>query len=96
MAGFSIDMGVPEMDALWTDLLAKQAAGNLNGGELRLLKKLQKTLPLLAANPRHPGLASHEIEPLSKRFGVKAGSPISKTARRRRVACSGCMGRESA
>jgi len=71
MAGFSIDMGVPEMDALWTGLLAKQAAGNLGGGELRLLKKLQKTLPLLAANPRHPGLASHEIESLSRRFGAK-------------------------
>ena len=27
MAGFSIEMGVPEMAALWADLLAKQASG---------------------------------------------------------------------
>ena len=63
-------MGVPEMEALWKDLVAKEEAENLDGDERQLLKKLQKTFPLLAANPRHPGLASHEIEPLSARFGT--------------------------
>lgn len=71
MAGFAIEMGVPEMEALWKDLVAKEEAENLDGDERQLLKKLQKTFPLLAANPRHPGLASHEIEPLSARFGQK-------------------------
>ena len=71
MAGFSIEMGVPEMDALWEDLVAKEAADNLDGEERQLLKKLQKTLALLAANPRHPGLASHEIAALSASCGQK-------------------------
>jgi len=26
---------------------------------------------LLSNNPRHPGLQSHEIEPLSRRYGLK-------------------------
>lgn len=71
MPGFTIEMGVPEMEALWLDLLAKHAAGTLDGGERRLLRKLQKALPLLAANPRHPGLNSHEITALSARLGAK-------------------------
>jgi hypothetical protein len=70
-AAFVIDMGVPEMDALWKDLLAKYSAGTLSGDDRQLLKKLQKTLHLLAANPRRPGLASHEIDALTRRFGVK-------------------------
>ena len=41
-------MGVPEMEALWEDLVAKEAAENLDGDERQLLKKLQKTLALLA------------------------------------------------
>ena len=71
MGGFSIKWGIPEMESLWNDLLAKYSAGNLDGDERRLLKKLRKTVPLLAANPKHPGLASHEISDLSARFGQK-------------------------
>lgn len=71
MAGFSIEMGVPEMEALWAGLMARESKGTLAGDERQLLKKLQKTLPLLAANPRHPGLNSHEIADLSARFGTK-------------------------
>jgi len=36
-----------------------------------LLKKLRKTVLLLAENPGHPGLASHEISDLTKRYGPK-------------------------
>ena len=59
------------MRALRQALQAKFEDGTLDGQDRLLFRKLQKTVLLLAANPRHPGLASHEIEPLSKRFGVK-------------------------
>ena len=68
---FSIEMGVPEMEARWTNLLEKFEAGTLGDDETRLLKKLRKTVLLLADNPGHPGLASHEISDLTKRYGVK-------------------------
>jgi hypothetical protein len=36
-----------------------------------LFSKLVKSLGLLAANPRHPGLQSHEIRTLTQRYGFK-------------------------
>ncbi len=68
---FSIEMGLPEMDRLWRGLLGKFEAGTLDGDETRLLKKLRKTVLLLAENPGHPSLASHEISDLTKRYGTK-------------------------
>lgn len=68
---FSIEWGAPEMAALWMGLLAKFEAKTLDGDETRLLKKLRKTVLLLAPNPAHPGLRSHEIDVLSKRYGEK-------------------------
>ncbi len=68
---FSIEMGLPEMGALWTGLLEKLEAGTLDRDETRLLKKLRKAVLLLAENPAHPSLASHEISDLSKRYGMK-------------------------
>jgi hypothetical protein len=59
------------MLALRRDLQARFEAGTLDGDDRLLFRKLQKTVLLLAANPRHPGLASHEIDALTKRFGVK-------------------------
>src|SRR5690349_7742328 len=69
--GFSIEWGLPEMADLWADLLEKFGTGTLDGDEKQLLKKLRKTVLLLAANPGHPGLATHEISDLTKRYGVK-------------------------
>lgn len=71
MARFSIEWGVPEMWALRQDLQTKFEADSLDGDERRLFKKLQKCVLLLAENPGHPGLASHEISDLTKRYGVK-------------------------
>jgi hypothetical protein len=68
---YSVEMGLPEMDVLWRRLIARQEAGTMDGDETALFKKLRKTVLLLAANPRHPGLATHEIEPLSKRYGLR-------------------------
>ena len=71
MAKFAIEWGVPEMEELWADLSGKADADTLDGDELRLFKKLVKTVSFIAENPGHPGLASHEISDLTKRYGVK-------------------------
>jgi len=55
MAKFSIEWGVPEMKAMREELQAKYDAEALDGDERVLLKKLQKTVLLLAENPAHPG-----------------------------------------
>lgn len=59
------------MEARWTDLCAKAAAGKLAVDEKQLHQKWGKAMAYLAANPRHPGLNSHEIELLSRRYGQK-------------------------
>lgn len=68
---FKIRLGVPEMEALWTDLSAKSKSGILVGSEAKLHKKWGKAMSLLSGNPRHPGLNSHEIDPLTRRYGLK-------------------------
>lgn len=68
---FQIRMGVPEMEAHWNDLSTRKLAGMLDREEEKYFKKLVKTLGLLAANPRHPGLNSHEIDDLTKKHGIK-------------------------
>lgn len=68
---FVIRRGLPEVDALWTGLDAKLAAGTLGGDERDLLRKLVKAASQLGANPRHPGLNSHEITALTQRYGQK-------------------------
>jgi hypothetical protein len=66
-----IRMGVPEMKALWESLYAKSDDGTLTKTEAKLFKKWTKALRFLRQNPRHPGLASHEIDALSRRYGEK-------------------------
>jgi len=68
---YSIRMGVPEMDALWNDLAGKAKLNTLCGEDKRLFKNLTKALDHLRNNPRHPGLETHDIDALSRRFGVK-------------------------
>ena len=68
---FIIRLGIPEMAAQWERLCAKASAGELGVDEGRLYKKWGKAMALLAENPRHPGLQSHEIDPLSRRYGEK-------------------------
>ena len=64
-------MGVPEMEALWSRLISRTASGKLGVEDGKLYKKWGKAMNLLSVNPRHPGLQSHEIDPLTKRYGVK-------------------------
>jgi hypothetical protein len=68
---FAIRMGIPEMEAFWADLSARKLRNALGKEEEKFFKKLVKTLGLLQENPSHNGLRSHEIEPLTRRFGFK-------------------------
>ncbi|SMO44290.1 hypothetical protein [Gracilimonas mengyeensis] len=68
---FTIRFGVPEMESFWNDLKEKKTSGKISKGENLLFKQLAKTIKFLAADPKHPGLNSHEISPLSRKFGRK-------------------------
>lgn len=68
---FKIFMGVPEMEDFWNDLSLRKLANTLNKDEEKLFKKFYKVLTYLSTNPRHNSLQSHEIKPLSKRYGTR-------------------------
>ena len=67
----NIRLGVPEMKDFWDGLCKKVKSGKANKDEMKLHKKVGKALYLLSNDPRHPGLESHEISALSKRYGMK-------------------------
>lgn len=68
---FKIRMGVPEMEAVWNDLVTRHKQDQLSKDEQKFFKKLVKALGYLEVNPRHNSLGSHEISPLTRRYGVK-------------------------
>lgn len=68
---FDVRMGVPEMQDLWRTLQAGASAGTLTRAQFELAKKLARAVLHLSANPFHPGLASHEINDLTARYGQK-------------------------
>jgi len=49
----------------------KQASNRLSKSEQKAFKKLIKAFKLLEVNPQYPGLQSHEIDPLTRRYGSK-------------------------
>jgi hypothetical protein len=59
------------MDPLWLDLSTRSLEGGLNKEEQKFFKKLVKTLGHLASDPRHNSLASHEIQDLSRKHGIR-------------------------
>ena len=71
MMRFFIRLGVPEMLALWNDLREKRSSGKLSELEAQLYKKWGTAMKHLAENPLHPGLHTHEIPQLTKRYGMK-------------------------
>lgn len=71
MIRYSLVMGVPEMEELYDALARGKEAGTLDPEEEKLAKKFFKTLLLLASNPRHNSLESHEIDVLTRRVGFK-------------------------
>jgi hypothetical protein len=68
---FKIRMGLPEMEAFWNDLSTRKQQGHLDRNEETSFKKLVKALAYLAENPRHNSLASHEIDDLTRKYGIK-------------------------
>ncbi len=68
---FNIRMGLPEMESLWSRLQKEYRAGTISKTDSSLYKKLGKTLKLLAENPRHPGLQTHDIPELTDRYGER-------------------------
>ena len=68
---FTIRMGVPEMLAVWNDLSTRKQQGKLGKDEEKFFKKLVKVLGYLQENPRHNSLASHEIDDLTRKYGLK-------------------------
>lgn len=68
---FTIRMGIPKMLELWTELSQKNATGTISKKGLSLYNKWGKAMRLLSQDPSYPSLHTHDIEPLTKRYGVK-------------------------
>lgn len=96
MDRFEIVMGVPHMGKYWDELTKKQASNRLSKSEQKDFKKLIKAFKLLEVNPQYPGLQSHEIDPLTRRYlWFKGLSVLSgKQETRRRSALLGVRPRQ--
>jgi len=68
---FRIRLGIPEVQRLWDDLNDGANQRTLSKDEHKLFTKWGKAMALLEVNPRHPGLNSHDIPPLTRRYGKK-------------------------
>ena len=68
---YAIHLGIPEMQQLWDDLQRKHDSGTANKAEEKLRKLMGKAMRLIAADPRYPGLQTHEITALTRRYGMK-------------------------
>ena len=67
----ALGWGIPEMAELWNRLQTSYRDGTINKKDAELYKKWGSAIKKLAMNPQYPSLKSHEIEPLSKRYGMK-------------------------
>jgi hypothetical protein len=68
---YNIRMGVPGIEAGWNDLVDRAGRDQLDKQEQKFYRKLVKALGYLRQNPRHNSLASHEIDPLSRKCGFR-------------------------
>ena len=68
---FNIRMGVPGMEAMWSDLVDRARRTGLDKDEQTFYRKLIKAFGYLRENPRHNSLASHEIDALSRKCGFR-------------------------
>ncbi len=68
---YTIKMGIPEMEQLWNSLQEKYHNGTINKKEEELYKKWGNALKKLSIDPLYPSLKTHEIAPLTKRYGMK-------------------------
>ena len=68
---FFIRMGIPEMEELWNKLQASYRNGTISKSDKILYQKWGNTIKKLSNDSKYPSLNTHEIEPLSKRYGMK-------------------------
>jgi hypothetical protein len=68
---YEIRLGIPEMENLWNKLRQKHKENTASKAEEQLYKKWGNALKKLSANPMYPGLQSHAIDTLSRRYGMK-------------------------
>jgi hypothetical protein len=68
---YKIRMGIPEVEKFWNDISHKYNNNDLAKNDLTFFKKFVKALSLLSENPKHNSLNSHEIPPLSQKYGIK-------------------------
>ena len=84
---FNIRMGIPEMEAFWNKLQTGHRNGINNKKDEELYMKWGSALKKLSADPMYPSLHTHEIEPLSRRYGMKVWQSYleNKTSKARRM-----------
>lgn len=68
---FNIRMGIPEMKEFWDDLEKKIKDNTASKKEITLFKKLVSCFKKLALDSKYPSLCTHDIEVLTKRYGIK-------------------------
>lgn len=80
-------MGIPEMAELWNRLQSNYRDGTISKKDAEFYKKWGSALKKLAMDVHYPSLNSHEIEPLSKRYGLKVWESYleNKTSGARRM-----------
>lgn len=59
------------MEQLWKRLQQEYRLGTIRKKDEQLYKKWGSTLKKLSHDPTYPGLQTHEIEPLTRRYGVR-------------------------
>ena len=84
---FNIRMGIPEMEALWNKLQTGHQNGKNSKKDEELYMKWGSALKKLSVDPMYPSLHTHEIEPLSRRYGMKVWQSYleNKTSKARRM-----------
>ena len=84
---FNIRMGIPEMEALWNKLQTGHRNGKNSKKDEELYMKWGSVLKKLSVDPMYPSLHTHEIEPLSRRYGMKVWQSYleNKTSSARRM-----------
>ena len=84
---FNIRMGIAEMEAFWNKLQTGHRNGIIYKKDEELYMKWGSALKKLSADPMYPSLHTHEIEPLSRRYGMKVWQSYleNKTSKARRM-----------
>ena len=84
---FNIRMGIPEMEALWNKLQTGHRNGKNSKKDEELYMKWGSALKKLSVDPMYPSLHTHEIEALSRRYGMKVWQSYleNKTSKARRM-----------